>query len=570
MYILGVQGISHDTSACLLKDGAIVAAVEEERFVGAKHTAKFPVHSIRYCLKEAGITLEEVDYLASGWASPWTFFKKTSGNVFRVLRKSKSVITEIVVPFVTILNHNRATKLLNRKIECVEHHMAHAASAYHCSGFKEGMVMTLDGRGEADSGFLGFYDSNGVLDIYKHMKLPNSLGHFYGGFTEYLGFRAMNGEGKVMGLAPYGSPSYDLSDIIDYSSNLWLNNDYFGGIAIEVEKMAFHLKTSCHEEKLFTKRFGKPRKKDGRFNKRYEDIAASVQAKTEEIAVKMLSDLSSQYNSRTLLVSGGVGLNCVMNGKLLQSDYIDDIYIQPAASDAGVSIGAAFYLYHKLGYKSDFVMDHAYWGPSYSNEYIKEYLDAHGIHYEEHDDIAGVSAELIAKGKVLAWFQGRMEMGPRALGNRSILADPRKAEMKDILNFYVKHREPYRPFCPSLLEEAADEYLEDAYPSPFMILTFMVREKKQKEVPAITHVDGTARPQTVSKKINPLYWRLIKSFEEETSVPVIINTSFNIKGQPIVRTPRDAVKTFFNTGIEYLSIGNFLLDKSRLPANPDL
>jgi len=373
-----------------------------------------------------------------------------------------------------------------------------------------------------------------------------------------------------MGLAPYGSPSYDLSDIIDYSSNLWLNNDYFGGIAIEVEKMAFHLKTSCHEEKLFTKRFGKPRKKDGRFNKRYEDIAASVQAKTEEITLKMLSDLSSQYNSRTLLVSGGVGLNCVMNGKLLQSDYIDDIYIQPAASDAGVSIGAAFYLYHKLGYKSDFVMDHAYWGPSYSNEYIKEYLDAHGIHYEEHDDIAGVSAELIAKGKVLAWFQGRMEMGPRALGNRSILADPRKAEMKDILNFYVKHREPYRPFCPSLLEEAADEYLEDAYPSPFMILTFMVREKKQKEVPAITHVDGTARPQTVSKKINPLYWRLIKSFEEETSVPVIINTSFNIKGQPIVRTPRDAVKTFFNTGIEYLSIGNFLLDKSRLPANPDL
>jgi len=215
-------------------------------------------------------------------------------------------------------------------------------------------------------------------------------------------------------------------------------------------------------------------------------------------------------------------------------------------------------------------MDHTYWGPSYSNEYVKEYLDAYGIHYEEHDDIAGVSAELIAKGKVLAWFQGRMEIGPRALGNRSILADPRKAEMKDILNFYVKHREPYRPFCPSLLEEAADEYLEDSYPSPFMILTFMVREKKQKEVPAITHVDGTTRPQTVSKKINPLYWRLIKSFEEETSVPVIINTSFNVKGQPIVRTPRDAVKTFFNTGIEHLAIGNFLLDKSRLPANTDL
>jgi len=386
--------------------------------------------------------------------------------------------------------------------------------------------------------------------------VSNSLGRAYSQFTQYLGFKTNNDEYKVMGLASYGKPTYDLSKLIKITKNGYeVEPSYFYNYSFTKRK---------YDVSKLAKAFGQARKDDNqRIDDRHKNIAASIQKRLEDVGLHLVKKAIEKTNNKNLCLAGGVALNCKMNGEILQSGLIEDIYVQPVANDAGTALGAALELYAKLGYKSKFKMDHVYWGNEYSKEQIEEALKKSKLKYTYYDDIEGETAKEISKGNIIGWFQGRMEVGPRALGNRSILANPTIKGMDDKVNIEIKFREKWRPFCPSMLESAKEEYLEGAHETPFMILTFNVKKDKRKEIPSVTHIDGTARPQTVRKETNPKYWKLIKSFESESGTPVLMNTSFNIKGDTIVRTPDDAIRTFLNTGMNVLSIGNYMVKKKK-------
>jgi len=578
MIVLGINAYHGDASAAILVDGELVAAVEEERFTRVKHTAGFPAHAVRYCLQAAGVTIQEVDHIAIP-RNP------RARLVQKVLYAVK--LPRFALERVRVLGHfGRIKEALAQALEVdpkaikatfhrVEHHLAHLASSFFVSPFERAAVLSLDGLGDFASGMWGIGEGNRIT-VWGSVPFPHSVGMYYTAVTQFLGFWKYGDEYKVMGLSAYGEPEFleefrqmlRVNDGMGYEMDLRYFRHHTDGPTMTWEAGEPQLGQLFSEE--FVRRFGDPHPPRTPVGRREENLAASLQARLEEVVLHQINALYRLVAERTkqptnaLAYAGGVAFNCVANGKVFDDTPFEHLYIQPAAGDAGLAIGAAFYVWHQvLGYPRKFVMEHAYWGPEFSDADIRRALERHGLAYRQLDreTLVRETAQRIAQGKVVGWFQGRMEWGPRALGNRSIVVDPRRPEMKDILNKRVKHREPFRPFAPSVLEEYTGEYYEHSYPSPFMLLAYKVRPEKRDEIPAPTHVDGSGRLQTVSQKTNPLYCQLIDAFRHLTGVPVVLNTSFN-ENEPIVCTPDEAIDCFLRTHMDVLAIGCFLVERA--------
>src|SRR6202140_497103 len=561
MLTLGINySQMHDSSACIVRDGELLFAVAEERISRLKHDAGFPKNAIRACLDFANVGAEQLDEVCFGW--------QTAGPVFRHDLKcyatGKMPLTYLnglnsTLHFLSMWHQESGAKKFAQqfgptraRMRFVDHHLAHAISAYAYSGFDDAAVGVMDGRGAWEATTI-WHGHDGRLDPVLMIPFPDSLGYFYSEFTQYLGFQRNSDEWKVMGLAPYGKPGVDLSAFIDpqgpqghpyraHTKRLFSSSSRsFAGIA---------------------ELLGPPRVPESEIDERHKNIAYAVQEMCETAMMSVVKMAMQKTGSRNLCMAGGVALNSKANGKIAASGLVDKLFVQPAAADDGVALGAALAPYLDGGGKlPNRAMRHGYWGPGFDDAAIEPLLRTYKSRYRRLEDVAPAVAELLAQGKIIGWFQGRMEFGPRALGSRSILADPRDPEMNTKVNNAVKFREWWRPFAPSFKKEAASEYLESATDSPFMILTAQVRPEKRAIIPAVTHVDGSARPQTVEKETNPLYWRLIDEFGKRTGVPVIMNTSFNLRGEAIVHTPTDAVRTFFSSGMDALCIGSFLVEK---------
>lgn len=570
MLILGLNNM-HDASAALLCDGRIIAAAEEERFTRNKHSVGFPVHSIKYCLKEAGASIQDVDYVAVSW-KPW-ILRKRIFQAARTLPYSIKMFKSKV---------NRGWKQMNNewfelftikdllkkhfgagsfKIKYLDHHLCHAASAYYCSPYDSSVILTIDGAGEEKTTV--FWKGEGTrLKEIKAVYLPNSLGQFYSAITGFLGFRMQSDEYKVMGLSSYGKQGY-----YEFFRKNVLVTLPDGEFRLDPGFIDYHLARQGIFLMSARSVLGEPRDPLGEILPNHEDIAASAQKIVEDTIFHSLNYLYRETGMRNnLCLAGGVAFNCVANGKIFENTGFQNVYIQPAAGDAGTAIGAALYLYYSGSSKPrENRMSDAYLGPRFTSENCKEIINTYGLSFVElsNDELCVRVAKILSDGKLVFWFQGRMEWGPRALGNRSLLADPRKKGMKDVINLKVKQREAFRPFAPSILEERSSEYFYNGISSPFMLLALKVREEKAKEIPAVVHVDGTARPQTVNREANPLYWKLIKEFESITGVPVILNTSFNVQ-EPIVCSPEDAIKCFLKTDVDYLVLNNLLVVRKEI------
>jgi len=569
MYILGFNGALHDSAAALIEDGKLVAFVEEERFNRKKHTFDYPKNAIDYCLAEAGITINEVDHAAFFW-NPWEEIKHKLVPFLRHLPYTLSLFKKnsAINPFlkrifsmITIENklkkmHNFNPEICKLKFHYIDHHLAHAASAFFVSPFDEAAIFIADGYSEFASTMLAKGKDNMIQKI-KTVIFPHSLGQLYGAVTEHLGFRICNGEGKVMALASFGEARY--RKIFDSLVNLnddgtyWFDMSYLAYQYYGLRKVVSDKFVSFTHEK---------RNKEDPILPSHEDLAASLQENLEKNISYILRKLYEITGSDNLCYAGGVALNSVANGKIKKISPFKNVFIQPSANDAGTALGACYYLYNAiLKNERAFVFEHPYYGPKFTDEQCKIALNSFKLDYETHEDIYSVTANLIHNGKIVGWFQDRMEVGPRALGNRSILANPTMAEMKDILNHKVKHREGFRPFAPAIIEERINDYFEADDLAPYMLRVYPVREDKRDKIPAGCHVDGTGRVQTVSKKTNPNFYKLIESFEKLSGVPVLINTSFNVQGEPIVCTPEDAIKCFLGTKMDALVLNNFLVVK---------
>jgi carbamoyltransferase len=547
----------HDSSACIARDGEVLFAVAEERLSRVKHDARFPVLSIRACLDFAGVRAEQVDFLCQGWSRPRAgFLHDLNCYVTHKQPVDSRALLNSTRHFASMWHQrggeNRFRQMFpgaKTRFRFVDHHLAHAISAYAFSGFDDSAVLVLDGRGawEATSLWRG---RNGRLEHVWTIPWPNSLGLFYAQFTHYLGFTPYSDEWKVMGLAPYGEPGINLRDFIvpdddpyRVDTHRLLGKDSAPIAGIEA-------------------RLGAGRVPESDIEARHKNMAFAVQDMCEQAMMTLARAAVAQTGCRNLCLAGGVALNSKANGKILSSGIVDRIFVQPAASDDGVCLGAALApMLDDNGKFPSHKMRHAYLGSESSDAEIAKALETYKIRAARVADPAATAAEMLANGKILGWFQGRMEFGPRALGSRSILADPRDPEMNAKVNNAVKFREWWRPFAPSMLSEVASEYLESATDSPFMVLTAQVRPEKRSVIPSVTHVDGSARPQTVEREVSPLYWRLINEFGQRTGVPVVMNTSFNLRGEPIVCSPTDAIRTFFSSGMDALVIGNFVVEK---------
>jgi carbamoyltransferase len=565
MFILGLSAYYHDSAAALLKDGKLVAAAQEERFSRKKHDDRFPMHAVRYCLREAGIEIKDVDYVVF-YDKPFLKFERLLLTyLHQAPRGLKSFVHAMQIWMkdkLWIKAEIRKDLNYDGEILFCGHHMSHAASAFLPSPFREAAILTVDGVGEWSTSTVGF-GRDKSLTLLRETRFPHSLGLLYSAFTYYLGFKVNSAEYKVMGLAPYGKPTFydQVRETVQWKEDgsFKLRTKYFDYLhGLRMTSDAFH--------DLFG---GPPRKPETRLTQREFDIAASIQKVTDEIMVTMARYARKETGMKHACLAGGVALNCVANAKILREAGFDDIWIQPAAGDAGGALGCALYLHNAvLGNERTFEMDHAYFGPEFSAEESRSTLEQLGAEFREmqNGDLVRETARLIAENNVVGWFQGRMEFGPRALGSRSILADARDPKMKDTLNMKIKFREGFRPFAPSVIDNAASEYfdLADHHKSPFMLLVADVREGK-RVIPSVTHVDNSARLQTVSAGTNPLYHDLIEEFGRQTGVPVIINTSFNVRGEPIVCTPMDAYRCFMRTNMDYLVVGPFLLDKKQQP-----
>ena len=561
MDVLGISAFYHDAAACLLRDGAIVAAASEERFTRKKHDADFPINAIRYCLDAGRIRVEDLAYVGF-YEKPFVKFKRIlythlacfPGSLRPFLKAVPSWMREkLVIPSVI-----RQQIGYEGEVLMIEHHLSHAASSYLVSPFPEAATLTVDGVGEWSTATYGRGVGNEIT-LFKEIRFPHSLGLLYSAFTYYLGFKVNSAEYKVMGLAPYGRPTYydKVRELIDIrpDGSFHLDMGYFN-----------YLTGLTMTNGKFDQLFGAPvRQPDEPLEQRHKDTAASVQRVTEEVMLQMASYLHQETGSRNLCLAGGVALNCVANGRILREGPFEHIFIQPAAGDAGGAIGVASYIYHSLLKKErTFVMRHAFTGPEYSPDDILQFLQAHGIPFVElpQQELLQRVAQLIVDQQVVGWFQGRMEFGPRALGNRSILADARNPENKDRVNLKIKFRESFRPFAPAVLADRCSEYFDLHEPSPYMLLVAQVHADT-RVIPAVTHVDGSARIQTVERETNPLFYDLIAEFDRLTGVPVVINTSFNVRGEPIVCSPADAYRCFVQTGMDALVLGNCLLDKQQ-------
>jgi carbamoyltransferase len=558
MITLGINySQMHDSSACLVRDGELVFAVAEERISRAKHDARFPENAIRACLDFACVKAEQLDEVCFGWQVPGAAFR----HDLKCYASGKMPATYLnglnsTLHFMSMWHQEGGAKRFAQifgatkaRMRFVDHHLAHALSAYSFSAFEDAAVVVMDGRGawEATSIWRG---RDGRLEHVLTIPFPDSVGYLYSEFTEYLGFHRNSDEWKVMGLAPYGKPGVDLRAFIDADAAPY---------KVDARRLVANGAAPFAE---MVRLFGPRRIPESEIDERHKDVAYAVQDVCEIAMMSVVKMAIEKTKSRNVCLAGGVALNSKANGKIVASGMVDKFFVQPAASDDGVALGAAVAPYLDGGGRLPMKpMRHAYLGPEFDDEAIASALKTYKLKYARLNDVAAAAAEQLSNGKILGWFQGRMEFGPRALGSRSILADPRDPEMNAKVNNAVKFREWWRPFAPSMKKEAAGEYLESASDSPFMILTAQVRPQKRAVIPSVTHVDGSARPQTVEKEINPLYWRLIDEFGKRTGVPVIMNTSFNLRGEAIVHTPTDAIRTFFSSGMDALVIGSFIVMK---------
>ncbi len=599
MLILGISAFYHDSAVALIKDGEIIAAAQEERFSRIKHDASFPNLALNEILKFQKLSFHDIDYVVF-YDKPLLKFERILETYLSDFPKGfRSFSMSIPIwlreklflkSFLLKELKKRNKEFKSNQILFSEHHMSHAASAFYPSPFNNALVLTLDGVGEWATGTIAIGKENN-LEIIKEMHFPHSLGLLYSAFTYFIGFRVNSGEYKVMGLAPYGQPIYEdliLENLIDLKEDgsFKLNQKYFNyssGLTMTNNKFS----------KLFGKSVRKPDSEE--LEQFHMDIAASIQSVTEKIILKITKNIAQEYEIDNLCMAGGVALNCVANGKILRSGDFKNIWIQPAAGDAGGAIGAALAFWYeekknirKINLEDS--MNGAYLGPSYSDEKIEEELKQCGANYKKYalDEILNNTAEYISKDKAIGWFQGRMEFGPRALGNRSILGNATSPETQKTLNLKVKYRESFRPFAPSVLEEECYQWFELNSPSPYMLLVDEVKKENQiytkskndnlfgidklnlarSNIPAVTHIDMSARIQTVSSRTNPLYHKLLTAVKSKTGCPVVVNTSFNVRGEPIVASPKDAFMCFMGTELDYLVIGNFILDKKL--QNPNL
>ncbi|MEJ7685323.1 MAG: carbamoyltransferase C-terminal domain-containing protein [Segetibacter sp.] len=571
MYTLGINAVFHDSAACILQDGKLLAAAEEERFTHIKHgkrpvpfsTYELPYHAINYCLEAAEIHFNDVDHFAYSFDPNLLLGKHTNGITLSLpLQPSKapkskdwlspwdplflSYIVNAPLQLTGGYPHHlqkrfKGAKIRDKQWHFVEHHIAHAVSAYHPSPYDHAAVLTLDGRGEIATTTYNVGDGN-KLNRIGQVNIPHSLGLLYEKVTSCLGFLHSSDEYKVMALASYGKPEFvkDFREMVQTGAN--------GQYTIKDER--------------FEELFGPVRLRHEEFTKHHFNIAHSLQSVLEETALEICNWLHNETKEENLCMAGGVALNCVMNARIRDKTAFKNIWIQPAGGDSGTALGAAIWVdnQERKSYSKGFVMDHAYWGPEYNDEEIEKFLKWTKTKYYKLDNIAEETAEILSKDKIIGWFQGRMEFGPRALGSRSILASPINSEMQSRLN-EVKDREDFRPVAPVVLEEDAGEWFVNARYSPFMLFIYDVKPEKADKIPAVRHVDGTARIQTVNEHQHPLYHSLLKAFKKKTGVPVLVNTSFNTLGKPIVCTPRDAIECFWSSPFDALVIGSFLVEK---------
>ena len=588
MYILGISAFYHDSAACILNNGEIIAAAQEERFTRIKHDQNFPSNAIKYCLEEANIQSSQLKLVAF-YDKPFLKFERLLETY---LEYAPFGISSFLKAIPIWIRKKLWIKLLiqdelegyNGKILFPEHHASHAASAFYTSPFVDAAFLTMDGVGEWATASYGVGNGN-KMEILADIQFPHSLGLLYSAFTYYTGFRVNSGEYKVMGLAPYGEPKYKnliFEHLIDVKED--------GSFMMDMSYFNYASGLTMTNDKFHNLFGGPPRTPESDLTQKEMDLARSIQEVTEEVVFKMAKNVKKVTGKKYLCLAGGVALNCVSNGKLLRSGIFNDIYIQPAAGDAGGALGCALIAwYQHLGNdrKTDGVSDFmkgAYLGPQFSNNEIKIFLDKKGYSYKELEDneLPEMIADLIADQKVIGWFQGRMEFGPRALGGRTIIGDARSAETQKTINLKIKYRESFRPFAPSIREENISEYFEIDRPSPYMLLVADVKKEKQlkmnkeqesyfgldklniarSEIPAVTHVDYSARIQSVNKTTNPRYHQMLTKFNEKYGCPVIVNTSFNVRGEPIVCTPQDAYTCFMRTEMDYLILNNYLLKKS--------
>ena len=581
MNILGINAYHGNASAAIVCDGKLIAAVEEERFNRVKYAAGFPSQAIRYCLKAAGLTLNEIDYVAV----PRNPYARLATKLLYALRmpsfareRAKVLVKFQGIPEALAHAFDADPKKIGAKFHRIEHHQAHLASSFYCSPFDRAALLSADGLGDFASTMWGT-GSGGRMKIEGAIAFPHSLGLFYSAVTQYLGFLKFGDEYKVMGLAAYGQPEQLelFRDIVRFENGSGGNGfrlglDYFSHHRTGPEMSWAEADKTPTLGKLFSegmeKRLGPVRSPDQALEQRHRNLAASLQARLEEVYLGMLKKLADRTGMKAVCLAGGVAFNCVANGKILDGTPFEQVYVHPAAGDGGLSVGAAFFVWHQiLGKPRSFVMDHACWGPEFSRKEIRYAVDSNGLAQKGcviaelgEQELMHRAASIIAHGKVLGWFQGRAEWGPRALGNRSIVADPRRPEMKEILNKRIKHREIFRPFAPSILAEATSEYFEKSHPSPFMTLAYSVRPEKRDKIPAPTHVDGTGRLQTVTREANPRYHALISAFRDLTGVPVVLNTSFN-DNEPIVCRPEEAIDCFQRTQMDALVLGDLLITR---------
>ncbi len=604
MKVLGISAFYHDSAAALIVDGEIVAAAQEERFTRIKQDSSFPVNAIKYCLHFEAINITELDAIVF-YDKPLLKFERLLETYYGFAPKGvASFVTAIPVwikekLFLKKIIHEELGKIegyqkKNVKLYFPEHHLSHAASAFYPSPFDEAAILTIDGVGEWATASISYGKGNSITNI-KELHFPHSVGLLYSAFTYYLGFRVNSGEYKLMGLAPYGIPGSDevkrfiqiikekLVEIKDDGS-VWLNQKYF----------SYSTGLRMVNDKKWEKLFGfKRRDFEGKIEQHHSNLAFAIQQVTEEILLKMAAEAKRITGSKNVCLAGGVALNCVGNGKLLKAGIFEDIFVQPAAGDAGGAVGAALAAYY-LVFKNERkitlpdAMSGSFLGPEFTSaeiEHTAKYYKAKYTKFDDFEELATKTAEILAEGNVVGWFQGRMEFGPRALGNRSILGDARNAEMQRKLNLKIKYRESFRPFAPSVLMDACSEYFELEKPSPYMLLVADVQQKhlnklpenyyelplmerlyfERSDIPSVTHIDYSARVQTVHAETNPRYWQLINQFKKQTGYGLIVNTSFNVRGEPIVCTPEEAYKCFMRTEMDYLVMGDFLFDKKEQP-----
>jgi carbamoyltransferase len=568
MKIIGINNEMHISSACLIEDGKIVAAAAEERFTREKLTRKFPLQTIKYCLKEANIRMDEIDYIATSW-NPGIYFTKFnpifSGQRRHMVEQLYSVPDNLMQlhgrPEVDYVFQEISGRFGKTKTYYITHHRTHAANGFFLSPFSSAAILTADAQGEFESTTFCHGKGN-KINFVKGINYPHSLGALYSTFTEFLGFRANSDEWKVMALASYSDPNNEFykllkEEVVKFQGEggFELNLSYFKGF--------LHDQPNLYTEKL-VETFGSARERNDELQERHFEIAAALQKISEEVVVHLLNWLFQQTREKNLVLSGGYFMNSVFNGKVLELTPFENLFVSPCPDDSGNCLGAAFYLYnHILGKDRGIPMQHNYYGPQFTDKDIEGILKGYNLNYTYDENIFKKTAKLLSEGNIIGWFQGRMEFGQRALGNRSILADPRKSDMQDKVNKAVKFRESFRPFAPAVLKEEQDVYFEIGKGGdvPFMEKVYPVKPVKRDKIPAVVHVDGSGRIQTVTKELNPGFYSLIEEFEKITHIPIVLNTSFNLNGEPIVCTPGDAIKTFYSCGLDALVIGNYIVQK---------